>query len=444
MHQTILPLLLCTLVAPCFSYTYPIFGTKRYQRAQYQPPPPPPPVPSYQYSQYQAPQYYDPMIPQSIYSDDSYYYTPRHPSYGLPTYHGEYRPRLYFAHTPSYSYTDDHDANPNPLDDLHEEMLQEDALDRGDFVSTGQEVWYETPGRNADTLAKANAAFLRNLMIYNSQYGRPNVPTIKEPESSSNSMVNNYNEYDYDDSPIDWYDSSPSSKSAYNSYSKVPLSPSTYTQNIVSPSSVVPKLGSKSVEDNDSDEDVRELKALVNKHRKDHDSLYSNQDWIKQNDVSFSPAQYDDEYQDDAWINWDSKRSTLTKNTLPSKSNTKKPIDLKIYKPKMDLTTPSIPTISSVKVVTPKLFSTASSSKNMDKHANLHGGQKEIVLPRPAVPVRHPFQQSPILNTLEMPSSQTHEDKKQQPGAIYDTIKQILAMEQRLGKVSDIFYFLLT
>lgn len=119
-----------------------MFGTKRFQRTpQYQVPPPA----QYQYPQYQAPQYYNGPDPYGgADAESAYYYpSPRHEMtgnmFGLPTYHGDYKPTpYYYAHGPSYSYTDDRDINSNPMDDLHEEMLQEDAMDRGEYGPIGK------------------------------------------------------------------------------------------------------------------------------------------------------------------------------------------------------------------------------------------------------------------------------------------------------------------
>lgn len=182
------------------SGTFPVFGTKRYARSNLVPsseyggqsgglPLPVYHVPSARYYDTQVPPQYFPFAPyqpaSSDYYDDagyygdaakSYYYVPQPPqhrryqrnnerytSYGLPTYRGEYKPTpYYYAPGPSYSYSDDHESS-NPLDDLHEEMLQEDERERArDYYPVGQEQWYESPSR-------PDSAFLRNLILYNHQ-----------------------------------------------------------------------------------------------------------------------------------------------------------------------------------------------------------------------------------------------------------------------------------
>ncbi|XP_050083677.1 GATA zinc finger domain-containing protein 10-like [Anopheles aquasalis] len=116
----------------------------------------------------------------------------RYTSYGLPTYRGEYKPTpYYYAHGPSYSYTDDHESS-NPLDDLHEEMLQEDERERAlDYYPVGQEQWYESPSR-------PDSAFLRNLILYNQQlqnYGRG----MSMLQQQQRPMIDGSNEDDFED-----------------------------------------------------------------------------------------------------------------------------------------------------------------------------------------------------------------------------------------------------
>uniref|UniRef100_A0A336K6F4 CSON002107 protein n=2 Tax=Culicoides sonorensis TaxID=179676 RepID=A0A336K6F4_CULSO len=424
--QTILSvLLLLGLVTPefCFAYTYPIFGTKRFQRGQ---------PPQYQMApslpvqyQYQAPpqQYYS---GPDMYDSEFYYQQPRRESgnyFGMPTYHGEYKPTpYYYAHGPSYSYTDERDVNSNPMDDLHEEMLQEDAIDRGEYGPVGQEIWYESPGHSSDSLAKANAAFLHNLMLYQKQFGGPKMQGIKDfdiPSTNSNNNPSSSNyEYDYDEHGIsDWYDT-PSSPSEHQQ---------SYHKNVISPSSSSSLYNDDDTDELSNDKEVKELKALVNKHRKEHDSLYANSDWNQ--NAAYSPAEYDDPEYEDAWINWDSKRSTAPKKVLPKSG--KKPTQLDSKKKQLDKVS-----VSKIQITTQKPVVSDKTSKS-----NGVNGQKEVVLPRPASPVKHPFQTPPFNSNLPLSQPQIMEAKKQlssqkphSSGAIYDTIKQILRMEQNLDK----------
>lgn len=295
------------------------------------------------------------------------------------------------------------------------------------FKNTGQEIWYESPGHSSDSLAKANAAFLQNLMLYQRQFGGPKMQGAKEVDTpaggSSNSPSSNY-DYDYEEhAGTDWYDSPVVPGSLQDTPASV--SSASYHKNIISPASFY---SNKEIDDDmdepNSDKEVKELKALVNKHRKEHDSLYANHnDWNQK--ASYSPAEYEDPEYEDAWINWDSKRSTAPKKVLP---NNKKP------------------TLDSKKTLTKSVDKSVSTTQKPAAISltKTHNGQKEVVLPRPAAaPVKHPFQQPPFETNSPVAHPQIMEAKKQlssqkphSSGAIYDTIKQILRMEQNLDKVS--------
>lgn len=113
--------------------SYPIFGTKRYHRGGQQ-------------SLQEFPSYGVPAQPLYTPYDlplDTYYSSSDDPSnylyyapapsdaqFGMPVYHGDYKPSPYlYAQGPTYQYYDDKEAT-NPLDDLHEEMLEEDERER--------------------------------------------------------------------------------------------------------------------------------------------------------------------------------------------------------------------------------------------------------------------------------------------------------------------------
>uniref|UniRef100_A0A182RTB8 Uncharacterized protein n=1 Tax=Anopheles funestus TaxID=62324 RepID=A0A182RTB8_ANOFN len=214
------------------SNSFPVFGTKRYARSNLLPSSeyggqglslPVYHLPNARYYDAQVPAQYFPYAPyqppsSNDYYDDagyygdtgkSYYYLPqpqhrryqrnneRYTSYGLPTYRGEYKPTpYYYAHGPSYSYSDDHESS-NPLDDLHEEMLQEDERERArDYYPVGQEQWYESPSRQ-------DSAFLRNLILYNSQLqnfgrGRQLPPMDVSNEEDFEEYDDTEPDYEYD------------------------------------------------------------------------------------------------------------------------------------------------------------------------------------------------------------------------------------------------------
>jgi hypothetical protein len=370
------------IVIPELSFSYPIFGTKRYHRAN---PTLKQPSSSYPVQYYDnTPQYYQSQyegIPRYVEDVDVNYYPFQQPQaqhglYGLPIYRGEYKPTTYYyAPGPSYTYSDDRVEPANPLDDIHEEMMQEDKLER----SYGQDA------RRPIALANTNAAFLRNLIEYNNQinYGRA------EPEPE---YATDYGDYDQND----MYDQP---NYNYDSHADV------YQHN--SPQETVAKYTNER-----EDENVKQLKKLShhNNHNDDAADHY-NYNW-QQDTPTYDthPVEYDD----DQWINWD-KRSGANDHvqgqvvsSIFSFSNRKPTLVVK-------------PTESSG-IVKPTVAVTKA-----------FPGQKEV-----AQPVRHPF--TAVKNEV------TQEPHQAAPsGTIYDTIKKILDMEQSLEKVSrpEIIYLAL-
>jgi hypothetical protein len=388
------------------THSYTLYGSKRFNRA----PAVDSMLPVYTPSVGSQPQYYDktagmsylqpqpqylsvPYPPQQQqqprvvddynYNDrnpnPSYYYYPRQdyqtPLYGIPTYRGDYQPKPYYFAQPSYSSSDDHLEATNPLDYLHEEILQENERER----------------------TMNNAAFMQNLALYNKQ-----VDSLQERQQQIQQMQDMYNlkssydPQDYDveiETPNDWYDQTSvvMDQNNFDEYrgpqaSAYQSRPSDY-----------------------DDEMVKELRGLK-QSRKSKMSGGSNQDW--QRDM---PAEEDDvvdqdyeENDDDTWINWGQKRDIQPKkDTKPTTTTT---------------TTTSSPTTEGSKLL-----------------AKLRKGQKEVVLPRPAAPVRKPFTE-PIMNMMKANSKSIEADvelgKSQPSPPIYKTIKQIIDMEQNLSHVS--------
>ncbi|XP_055685451.1 uncharacterized protein LOC129791344 [Lutzomyia longipalpis] len=381
---------------------YPIFGTKRYHRAS-SIPLQLNPIPIYT----AVPQYYD-------YSP----YEAQYQAYGLPIYHGEYKPtQYYYAQGPSYSYYDDRGEDaPNPMDHLHEEMLQEDERERfhENSLPIGQETWYAEPAaRQPDSLANANAAFLRNLIAYNSQMNA----AAAAPEQNDDGEFEEYSDFSdgggYFDSPqVD-----------------------TYSGNF-NPYEASQRLNGNLHED--EDDDVQELKHLAyekehqNPHATIHKSLPTKhqpapvQDsWRHGNEAAFHQYDSDPEYEDE-WINWDSKRSVLPIKQKDVGSilafSDRKPSNL-VAKHKEGST-----------VAPPVVTPNAKEGKS---------GQKEVVLPRPATPVNQPFTASAMkylkqqADVASSPKEENSKDTtKRSPGkgkqSVYDTIKHLIAMEHSL------------
>lgn len=319
------------------------------------------------------------------YNSGSYYY-PRQqadyqqPQYGIPTYRGDYQQKpYYFAAQPSYSSADDdHYETTNPLDYLHEEILEENERER----------------------TMNNAQFLQNLALYNKH-----VDSLKERQDQIQKMQDMYNLRssevdDYNnmiDSPNDWYDQT-----------SIIVDPETYESIRSNYNQRSPAV--------DDDEIVKELQGLSKQnHRKSSSSLpkFKNE---YQHDYPNDQEMEDEE--DDTWINWSKKRSIqpkkntvqLSKNKISS-SSTQSPMA-------NSLTT----TMSSIATSTIKLLSKIKGA-----------GQKEVVLPRPASPVRKPFSDSVMAAALN--GNQQQPSVKSTP-PIYRTIKQIIDMEQSLSHVS--------
>uniref|UniRef100_A0A1B0DHZ2 Uncharacterized protein n=1 Tax=Phlebotomus papatasi TaxID=29031 RepID=A0A1B0DHZ2_PHLPP len=371
---------------------YPIFGTKRYHRAS-SIPLQLSPIPIYT----AVPQYYD-------YSP----YEAQYQAYGLPIYHGEYKPtQYYYAQGPSYSYYDDRgEESGNPMDHLHEEMLQEEERDRfhENSLPIGQETWYAEPAARQDSLANANAAFLRNLIAYNQQLN------AASPDQNDEGEFEEYSDFSdaggYFDSPqMDTYN--------YNPYE-----------------------GNQRLNGNmreDDDDDVQELKHLAyeKEHQNPHASIHktmpslpkhqpvAQDSWHQGNEASFHQYDSDPEYEDE-WINWDSKRSVLpVKEVGPIVAfSDRKPLNL-VTKHKQE-------EVTVAPAVTPKEVKGS--------------GQKEVVLPRPATPVHQPFTASAMKFLKQQSDTAPKEDpkdaQKRTPGkgkqSVYDTIKHLIAMEHSL------------
>jgi hypothetical protein len=398
-------------VIPERSFSYPIFGTKRYHRANnainqvpnYQPQyydnsgpyNNPAPQPQYypaaaasQYSARGAPKYIDDSNLNSYQKQQQQYSL-----YGMPTYRGEYKPTTYYyAPGPSYTYSDDRVEPANPLDDIHEEIMQEDQMERTrDMIPYGQETWFEKSNRPA-SLVNTNAAFLRNLIEYNNQmnYARD------EPDNEY--VSSDYGDYEQND----LYDQPGAPQSAYNNYNG--QQPTMYNHNANTNHNNHEPVA-KFIDERNEDEDVKELKKLSQKNHGDYYQPPAN-DW-QQDTASYDmePSEYDD----DQWITWDKRNKAdnpETKGEIVSSIftfNNRKPTVL--VKPTKK------PTINNKK---PSIFS----------------GQKEV-----AQPVRHPL--SATIVKIEEEASNVEPQPSNVPsGAIYDTIKKILDMEQNLEKVS--------
>lgn len=435
--QIITPTLLIAMLPSIASLPYPIYGTKSYRRSV-------PmnnvnnPMPYYQ----SAPQQYEeqPSLPahyrQQAYDSDAganYYVDdsdigtnigpaahrlPQYQSFGLPTYRGEYKPtQYYYAHSPSYNYFDDRTAGSHPLDDLHEEMLQEDERERQSNLPAGQEQWYE----NAGHPRSLTNTFLNNLILYNNK-----LSAEREREIEAG------NEYDEDDA---YYGEVPN-PAAYDIYDQQqqPLAHAPKAHHVPTidkpkyfREQMAPHVDRDEYADYDKpyehvdaandDEDVLELKSLSkSKHIDSDEDFYkaANQPHRFSDNVGYnsfdSPA---DDYDGDTWINWDRKRSEATQKQSDENklNNILKALE---YQSRMALktkeATAAITTTvkSTLPTATPTLDAVLGLMKL--KGGKHHEGQKEVVLSRPATPVRHVFS-DPALDALSKVGNKHHSNQ---------------------------------
>lgn len=313
------------------------------------------------------------------------------PLYGYPTFHGDYNPKPYYFAQPSYAQ-DERMEQTNPLDYLQAEIFQENERERN------------------------NAAFMQNLALYNQK-----LDSLKDRQQQLQQFENAYNlkpstEFDdYSDveQPSDWYDST-----------SILVEPNTFDNYISIPSEPQFQYQQWQPQSPDYDDEmVKELRELKQQRKnakkgkqqqkqQQRVKSYSNLDWQQdmpqasndeEEDV-IEPENYDDE-----WINWGGQKRSI--------------------QPKKDAGD-----IKGTSTISPSTTSTEK-SKIIAKLHSKTSGQKEVVLPRPATPVRRPFSEA-IMKSME---GQDIKSEQQKTPPIYRTIKQIIDMEQNLSHVSKKF-----
>lgn len=271
-----------------------------------------------------------------------------------------------------YGNDDTYLPTDDPQDAVHDEDLRNG--DRTEALPVGQETWFEGESvpRWQNDYDDVNAAFLQNL-IMSQMYNDAMAKNDQIPTEKTITKQQENDDYE-DRRPAEYY-------------------------------------GERDTRDFE-DEDVRELKALAGKplyhvpktNVYSNDKNYRQQQW--QHDFSTPSAvrreeqhdHYDDYPNDEAWINWGNKRDSKT---------------VKIAV-KTTLAPPTTTMVTSTKIPSPVTLA----------------GQKEEVLLRPATPVRHPFAE-PVMQMLAANVGQ----KKRTP-SVYDTIKQLLSMEESYAPVS--------
>lgn len=337
--QIFLTLLTATLLPSTLSFPYPIYGITNYRRAarannnyaslhqtndqkSYHP------SSSTFYNGYQQP-IYDSDIDNYYVDDEGNDQPEREYLYGKPTYHGEYNPsRFYYARAPSYSLYDDHAEPSNPLDDLHEEMLHEDQRDQQQWPA-GKTQWFQS----TDQPKSLTNNFIKNLMLYNEGI---NPELMKKPEIDINNAYDDENDNNpyYSEisrEPYDYYDE----LKTHQPFNRFESISSFDKPNYFNPNSNDKQTTTEdgkatryrkpitNIEDKELTEDKEEQDLISLRKNHKHDDFHSNPKYSlknsKSNDKSsFSPEHgYDTsiDYDDDAWINWDRKRS-LQNNVL--------------------------------------------------------------------------------------------------------------------------------
>lgn len=395
--STIFRMMLLICLVPYYSTAHPIYGTKRYGRSSAGPPnnwgmSSVLHVPSYYLQAMPRPHTYPPLtfydhVNPYAPDYDEYYY-PDSLSYPLyyPSYPAARTSDLYQSFLPYYygerAYPGYYDVV-DPIEDIQEEMLQQDQEreQREESLPIGQETWYETDEtapQQGDSLDDVNAAFMKNLMIYNQakQYGYDNHPT-------SQAYGQDYNDMSIDD----WNND---------------------------------EMGVE-------DEDVLELKNLNENMKKPAaNNKQERMRMFQQSRRNHKVTSYNPNNSDN-WINYANKRTNnqqrnyLKSNTVLSKQDLNKmaPQDLIFNPHKPQALKQDFPSTSTNMPPT-----TAAPA------ARVFRGQKEVIMMRPATAVRQPFSK-PVMKLL---AEQGASERKRNP-SVYDTIKHMLQMEKSLEKV---------
>lgn len=413
MALQLLPILQIIVILCTPSSAYPVFGTKRYNGrtsairrannnyswgASVQP-----------YQQFVRTQrfpvnYYE-MYPYGRDYQEDYYYPqeaitypvyippPRTSKYEvyqavLPYYYGD-RPVSRQDFGGYYGY----EKNPDPVEDLEEEMLQEaEREEREDAQPIGQEVLYENEGTSDDNLDDVNAAFLQNL-IMSQMY--------KDAANKQKDYYDPYSNADYyfdDDGYGRWDDTPVDIKQSYQ-----------------------------------DDEDVRELKQLAKPQKQEtryvsekRPTAEERLHLFRKENVKNPSKNLKNSNGKESRYNWENKRDSLSANKKEEFSehgNLVYGINDLAFSDRKPTIKPNSPSgAAAATTVAPKLTTNAP-KKDVRK------GQKEEVLMRPATPVRHPFSGSVLEMMKEEP------ERKREP-SVYDTIKHMLDMEKSLENVS--------
>lgn len=434
---------LIVLIVPDFiySYTYPVFGTKRYGRSgpvhhsAYIPVPIPV---ARRYTEYQVPEYDEGYLAPSQPEEYEYNAYDKYPF--VPYYN--YYPRDYYheksdrRNADNYGYFEEEAPN-DPIDDLQEEMMQDD---RGKDDAYGQETWFEGGNPRYENNAEANAAFLQNLII-----------AQMYQDAAASAAVNAGN---------------PSRYAAAFPFVYTPVAPNEDYDDRnwlygVPTTGIDEKEKAQQYFKNGEDEEVKELESLRKKNKqkqnkqkdgsKKKNKNKNQKNKIEQTDISNDEflaelknrrnrKNYVDE-RGDLIINkknivnptdvkydsWNLGKVSLKSYPDSPKEGlgklvTSKPLKMNGFNFSDRKNRIEVPTTIAATTTTTTTTSTPSTTTT---ERPISFGQKEVVLPRPANPVRRPYSERMSLRSTHQPS-------------VYDTIKQLLSMEEdvRQGGIS--------
>lgn len=356
--------LLAILLPSAFSFPYSIYDMKNLRRASRANSNNPAYAPASRQrydspSSFRSPSSSQYNIPDTLYDSgaDNYYVDDdsederpeREYLYGKPTYHGEYKPtRYYYARAPSYNYYNDHPESTNPLDDLHEEMLQEDHI-RQRNSPTGKANWFQNTGQPKSLTSN----FMKNLMLYNNGMNtEDNTQPIEmnnayEDEEVENPYFNDLSNQNTE--PIDYFDPLKFQTHQLNHYdSSSSNKPNYYNhENRKEDENHMANKNRKQYDykdaDSHEDKEEKDLESLRKTHKNSWNTQDSDDDdeddvaAVKQlvNDASTADKSkhedvynggYDNgydtgfDYDEDEWINWNRKRSLPQKQLRPLKA----------------------------------------------------------------------------------------------------------------------------
>lgn len=325
---------------------------------------------------YHAPSYYEIMNPYAPEYDDYYYQDPMtYPLYYPPLGRTAdmYQPIFPYSYYYGPSYYDGTD----PMEDIQDEMLQQEQEreQREEALPIGQETWFETD-QHDDSIDDVNAAFMKNLMLYNNAMSTPM----------------------YDQQSIDPYNQNYDDLSGWN-----------------------PE------EMDEEDEDVQELKNLNENLKKIGNTKEERMQMFQKVNRNPKITRYQPNGSDN-WMKYGNKRGNKPEDFLKNVKYQYAQQVVPITSRKPQGGVPSGGSTTS----TESPFSVTPDSVNVvTAGRDARGGQKEVVMMRPATPVRRPFSE-PVMKLLE---KQGGPERKRTP-SVYDTIKHMLEMEKSLEKVS--------